>query len=75
MGEKKSFGFDLGSKFWRTFLTLFSVLLIFGGPTYVVLVFWKVLDLDYAFSMILSFVLFIIGLVLLLYLISKKVIS
>lgn len=72
---KKSFGFDLNSKFWKTFLTLLVVMLMFAGPTYVVLAFWRVLDLDYVLSMVSGFSLFLIGLALLMLLIKRKIIS
>ena len=77
MAEKKekSPSLDLSSKFWRTFLTMLAVALIFAGPTYTVLVLWRGLDLDYTLSMVSGFFLFIIGLVLLLFLIRRKVIS
>ncbi len=64
----------LNSKFLRTFLTLFTVMLIFVGPTYFVLFLWRWFDFDYALSMVLGFSLFMIGLVLLAFLIRKKVV-
>jgi hypothetical protein len=67
--------FSLNSKFWRTFLTIFAMLLIFAGPTYFVLFLWKGLDFNYAVSMISGFSLFIIGLILLIFLIQKRVVS
>lgn len=73
--EEKSPDLGLSSKFWRTFLTMLAVALIFAGPTYTVLALWRGLDLDYAMSMVSGFFLFIIGLVLLLFLIKRKVIS
>ena len=54
---------------------MLAVALIFAGPTYTVLALWRGLDLDYAMSMVSGFFLFIIGLVLLLFLIKRKVIS
>ena len=66
---------NLSSKFLRTFLIVLTVLLIFVGPTYVVYVFLNVLDLSYLVSMGFGFGLFIVGVVLLLYLIKKGVIS
>lgn len=67
-------GLNLNSKFWRTFLTLLAVILIFAGPTYAVLALWKVLDLDYALSIVSGFSLFVIGFALLLFLIKRKVV-
>ncbi len=72
---KKSFGFDLNSKFWKTFLTLLAMGLMFAGPTYAVLALWRVLDLDYALSVVSGFSLFVVGFALLLFLIKRKVIS
>jgi hypothetical protein len=72
---KKSSGFDLNSKFWKTFLVLLAMGLMFVGPTYAVLALWKVLDLDYTLSMVSGFSLFVVGLALLLFLINRKVIS
>ena len=64
---------DLNSKFWRTFLTLIAVVLIFAGPTYVTYAL-NALNIAYLASVIVGIVLFAVGLVLLFYLIRKKVI-
>lgn len=72
---KKSIGFDLNSKFWKTFLILLAVILIFAGPTYAALALWRALDLDYALSMVSGFSLFVVGFVLLMFLIKRKIIS
>jgi len=66
---------NLDSKFWKTFLFVVAAFLIFAGPTYVVYVLMNVLDISYVFSMISGFALFIVGLVLLWYLIKNKVVS
>jgi hypothetical protein len=67
---------DLSSKFWKTFLVVLAVFLTFAGPTYMVyVVFLKILKLDYIVSMASGFALFIVGLVLIWYLIKRKVIS
>jgi hypothetical protein len=74
--KSKSTRLDLNSKFWKTFLTVLAVFLTFAGPTYVVYgVFLKILKMGYAVSMASGFALFIVGLVLILYLIKGKVIS
>ncbi|MEM4480681.1 MAG: hypothetical protein QXG58_05510 [Candidatus Bathyarchaeia archaeon] len=62
-------------KFWKTFLILLVAVLAFAGPTYFVLFLWRGLDLSYAFSMVLGFLMFTIGLILLSLLIKKKVFS
>ncbi|MEM2953672.1 MAG: hypothetical protein QXU21_05295 [Candidatus Bathyarchaeia archaeon] len=72
---EKSLKLDLTSKFWRTSLTLLAALLTFAGPTYVVLVLFNVLEINYAVSMVTGFVLFVAGLALMWYLIKKKIIS
>jgi hypothetical protein len=74
--KSKSTRLDLNSKFWKTFLVILAVLLTFAGPTYIVyVVFLKFLDMDYIVSMVSGFALFIVGLVLIWYLIKCKVIS
>jgi hypothetical protein len=66
---------DLDSKFWRTFLVVLAALLTFAGPTYMVYVLINVLQIDYAISMVSGLVLFVLGLVLIRYLIRNKAIS
>jgi hypothetical protein len=75
--EQKSgrISLDLSSPFLRTLLIVLAVLLIFAGPTYAVYVLLHVLKLSYLKSMGGGFVLFIVGFVLLLYLIKKGVIK
>ena len=83
MTEKKqksksriSIRLDLSSKFWKTFLLILAVFLTFAGPTYMVyVVFLKILKMDYIVSMASGFALFVVGLVLMWYLIKRKVIS
>jgi hypothetical protein len=80
MTEKKEKGkstrLDLNSKFWKTFLVILAVLLTFAGPTYIVyVVFLKILNIDYIVSMVSGFALFMAGLVLIWYLIKRKIIS
>jgi len=74
--KNKSIRPDLSSKFWKTFLVVLAVFLTFAGPTYIVyVVFLKIIKLDYIVSMASGFALFIVGLVLIWYLIKRKVIS
>ena len=54
---------------------VFAVLLIFAGPTYLVLVLTEVLKISYTISMVSGFALFVAGLAIILYLNKKKVIS
>jgi hypothetical protein len=74
--KSKSTRIDLNSKFWKTFLVILAAFLTFAGPTYMVyVVFIKILKMDYIVSMASGFALFIVGLVLMWYLIRHKVIS
>jgi hypothetical protein len=74
MTEDGSAGmFDLNSKFMRTTLLIVSVLLIFAGPTYVPYVLAS-LNINYWASILVGLVLLIVGLVLLWFLIRKKVV-
>jgi FtsH-binding integral membrane protein len=66
---------DLSSKYWKTLLLVLAVFLTFAGPTYIVYVFLNVLEMDYIVSMVCGFALFAVGLVLVLWLTKKKVIS
>jgi hypothetical protein len=79
MTEKEETGssgmIDLESKFWRTTLLIVSVLLIFAGPTYVPYVLYVVLGLNYIATLIVGAVLLAAGLVMLVYLIRKKVVT
>jgi hypothetical protein len=65
---------DLDSKFWRTSLLILAVLLIFAGPTYVPYVMNGLLNVNYFASILVGLVLLVVGLVLLWFLIRKKVI-
>ncbi len=65
----------IDSKFTKVALTIVSVFLIFVGPTYIVYLLSDVLKLDYIASNAVGAVLFIVGLVTLIYLVRKKVIE
>ncbi len=65
-------GFE--SKFVKVAMTIVAVFLIFIGPTYIPYLLSDVLKVDYIASIAIGAVLFIIGLVVLIYLIRKKVI-
>lgn len=66
---------DLNSKITRVLLILVSVFLIFAGPTYVSYLLSDVLNVNYVASIAAGFALFVVGLVLMLFLIRKKVIA
>jgi hypothetical protein len=63
------------SKFTRITLTIISVFLLFVGPTYVPYLLSDVLKIDYIASIGIGAVLFILGLVMLIYLVRKKVVT
>jgi uncharacterized membrane protein YgdD (TMEM256/DUF423 family) len=65
----------LDSKFMKIVLTVFAGLLIFVGPTYIPYLLSDILKLDYIVSIAVGGLLFIVGLVMLVYLIRKKVIE
>ena len=66
-------GFE--SKFVKVAMTIVAVFLIFIGPTYIPYLLADVLKVDYIASIAIGAVLFIVGLVILIYLIRKKVIQ
>jgi hypothetical protein len=66
--------FDLNSRFWKSLLTIVAVALIFLGPTYITYAL-TVLNVAYLTSLIMGIVVFAIGIVLLIYLIKRKVIT
>jgi uncharacterized membrane protein HdeD (DUF308 family) len=63
------------SKFGKITLTIVAVLLIFVGPTYVPYLLADVLHAEYFAAIGIGLVLFIVGLVTMVYLIRKKVIT
>ncbi len=63
------------SKFNRIALTIIAAVLIFVGPTYIPYLLSDTLGVDYVLSIIVGAVLFIVGLVMLFWLIRKKVIT
>jgi len=65
----------LDSKFMKVATTIVAVFLIFVGPTYGPYLMADVLKIDYVASVVVGAVLFIVGLVLLVFLIRKKVIE
>jgi uncharacterized membrane protein len=76
MTENENTGIlDMESKFWRTTLLLLSVVLIFAGPTYVPYVMSDIAHIDYIASTVVGVVLLIVGLVLMWFLVRKKVIT
>ena len=66
---------NANSRFWRILLVILAALLAFAGPTYVVYVLLNAVHMRYSVSMGLGIVLFAAGLMLVWFLIRKKVIS
>jgi cytochrome c oxidase assembly factor CtaG len=67
--------FDVSSKFWRVLLMITTVLLIFAGPTYISYLLFNILNVNYVASVVSGFALFIVGLLLMWFLIRKKIIT
>jgi len=65
----------IDSKFIRIALTIVAVLLLFAGPTYVPYLMADVAGIEYFASIGVGAALFIVGFVLLVYLIRKKIIT
>ena len=68
-------GFDVSSKFMRVLLIIVSVFLIFAGPTYVSYLLFNILHVNYVASVVSGIALFIAGILLMLFLIRKKIIT
>ena len=62
----------VASKFGKVLLTIVSVFLVFAGPTYVIYGLTIILKLNLGASFAIGFVLFFIGLIMMLYLVQKK---
>ena len=67
--------FDVSSKFMRVLLIIVTVFLIFAGPTYFSYLLSNILNVNYVASVASGFALFIAGLVLMWFLIRKKIIT
>jgi len=63
------------SKFTRIALTIVTVFLIFIGPTYIPYLLANVLGMEYVASIGIGVVLFILGIVMLFFLVRKKVVT
>jgi hypothetical protein len=66
---------DVNSKLLRVLLIIVTVILIFAGPTYIPYILSTILNLNYIASVVSGFALFIVGLLLTLYLIRKKIVT
>jgi hypothetical protein len=65
----------INSKFMKVALTIFAAFLIFAGPTYITYLLSDILKANYIVSIAMGAGLFIVGIVMLVYLIKKKVIK
>jgi len=65
---------ELNSTFWKVFLIILAVLLMFAGPTYLVLILINALNINYGISMVIGFTLFLLGLFIMFFLIRRKII-
>jgi|YelNatPaOPRAMG01_1025707.scaffolds.fasta_scaffold02650_4 cytochrome c biogenesis protein CcdA len=72
--QEKIFITELNSTFWKVFLIILAVLLMFAGPTYLVLILINALNINYGISMIIGFTLFLLGLSIMFFLIRRKII-
>ncbi len=63
------------SKLMKTFLVILAAFLTFAGPTFIVYALLNMLKMDYTISMASGFILFIVGLILIWYLIRKQTVS
>jgi hypothetical protein len=76
MDENNNVGrFDLSSKFSRVLLVIVTVLLIFVGPTYIPYLLYDLLNVNYIASIVTGFALFIVGLLLMWFLVRKKIVT
>ncbi len=65
----------LESKFWRVTLMIVAVALIFAGPTYFSYLLADILRVDYVTSVVSGLALLIVGLLLMVILVRKRVIT
>jgi hypothetical protein len=67
--------FDMSSKFTRVLLIIVTVILIFAGPTYFPYLLSTFLDINHVAAVVSGFILFFAGLLLMLFLVRKKIIT
>ena len=66
---------QINSKFLRVFLIMIAAVFIFAGPTYLPLILNDVLEVGYSIAVSVGFVFFLIGIIDLLFLVRKKVVT
>jgi pilus assembly protein TadC len=66
---------QVNSKFLRVFLIMIMAIFVFVGPTYLPLILNELLGLSFSLSVIVGFIVFLIGVFDLLFLARKKVIT
>ena len=67
--------FEVSSKFMRILLVIITAVLIFAGPTYFSYLLFEVLNVNYIASIAAGIALFIAGLLLMLFLVRKEIIT
>jgi cytochrome c biogenesis protein CcdA len=65
----------MDSKFMRVFLIIIGALLVFMGPTYVPYILARVLNLNLLAANVVGIALFIVGILMIIYLARKKILS
>ncbi len=65
----------MSTKFGKLLFTIVAVFLTFAGPTYIIYVLNVALNMDLAAAALTGFILFIIGLVMMRYLVKLKIIT
>jgi len=65
----------MDSKFMRVFLIIIGAFLVFMGPTYVPYILANVLKLNLLAANVVGIALFIVGILIIIYLARKKIIS
>lgn len=73
--KNSDIGLDIDSKFLRILLIIAAVFLLFVGPTYIPYLLSNILKVGSFASLIVGFVLFAAGILLIVFLIRKKIIS
>jgi hypothetical protein len=68
-------GSFISTKFGKVLFTIVAVFLTFAGPTYIVYGLNVILKVDWVASVIVGLVLFIVGLVMMRYLVQRKIIT
>lgn len=74
-GNKTTGKTQAASGFRNALIIIIAAFLTLAGPTYMVYAFNSILDMDYFTSITSGFIMFIVGLVILFYMIRKKILT